>query len=103
MHAPVEGHGGVQNLPWGDAEHVRSVRTMLVQEDGDSLTLARAVPRSWLNHGKRIAVERLPTHFGKVSYAIDSDLLNKRITARITPPDRKAVPIRLRLRHPSER
>ncbi|MDB5350666.1 MAG: hypothetical protein JWN86_1913 [Planctomycetota bacterium] len=103
MHAPVEGHGGVQNLPWGDAEHIRSVRTMLVQEDGDGLSLARAIPRSWLNHGKRIVVERLPTHFGALSYAMDSDLLNKKITARITPPDRKPVPIHLRLRHPSKR
>jgi hypothetical protein len=103
MHAPVEGHGGVQNLPWGDAEHIRSVRTMLVQEDGESLTLARAVPRSWLNHGKRIGVENLPTHFGKLSYEIDSDLLNQKITAHITPPSRKPVPIHLRLRHPSQR
>jgi hypothetical protein len=102
MHAPVEGHGGVQNLPWGDAEHIRTVRTMLVQEEGDGLLLARAVPRRWLNHGKRIAIENLPTHFGKISYTIESDVLNKKITARITPPDRKPTPIHLRLRHPAD-
>jgi hypothetical protein len=61
------------------------------------------VPRSWLNQGKRIAVKNLPTHYGKISFTIESDELNKKNTARITPPDREPTPIHLRLRHPADK
>lgn len=98
----MEGHGGVQNLPWGDAEHLRVVRAMLVQESADGLCLARAFPRAGLNHGKRIEVDRLPTQFGKIGCTIESDLLHQQITARISPPERGDAAIHLPLRHPGK-
>ena len=101
VYAPVEGHGGVQNLPWGDGEHTRILRRMLVHEEGNVLHIARAVPRAWLAHGKRIAFRKAPTRFGKVSFAIESSAIQGSIRATIDPPDRKPVPIALRLRHPT--
>jgi len=74
---------------------------MLVHEEGDVLQITRAVPRAWLAHGKRIAFRKAPTRFGKVSFAIESSAIQGSIRATIDPPDRKAVPIALRLRHPT--
>ena len=73
---------------------------MLINENGESLELARAIPRAWLMHGKRISVSDAPTHFGNIGFSIESNVLKKQITVQIIPPTRKAVPIRLRLRHP---
>jgi hypothetical protein len=100
VHSPVEGHAGVQNLPWADGEHVRFVRMMLIQEDGDGLMLCRAAPRAWLEQGKTIAFTGAPTYFGEVSLKVQSDVVHDRITAQVTPPVRKAVPVKLRIRHP---
>ncbi len=99
-YAPVEWHGGVQNLPWADGEHTRFLRMMLVHENPDSLELCRAVPRAWLEQGKSILVTGLPTWFGNVSFSIESDAANGKIEASVTAPDRKPVPIKLRIRHP---
>jgi len=99
-YSPVEGHGGVQNLPWADGEHIRFVRMMLIREDPGALTLCPAIPRAWLEHGRRLSVREAPTRFGNISFDIRSDVQHNKIEVRISPPRRKAVPIRLRLRHP---
>lgn len=100
IYAPVEGHGGVQNLPWADGEHTRTLRRMLIAEGEDSISLAAAIPRAWLDHGRRVAVRGAPTHFGRIGFMIESDLLSQRIKARLQPPDRRPAALRLRLRHP---
>lgn len=100
VFACVEGHGGVQNLPWGDGEHTRLLRNMLVQEDGEALTLARAVPRAWLREGKVISLRGMPTRFGKVGLQIRSNVRDGKISATIDPPVRHSAPLSLRLRHP---
>ena len=78
---------------------------MLVQErDDQSLLLAQATPRPWLEEGKEIKVENAPTYFGKVSMTIRSEANSGRIIARIQSP-RGSGPaaIVLRLRHPGEK
>jgi hypothetical protein len=76
-------------------------REMLVYEDGDTLWLARAVPKDWLAQGKRLAVSNAPTYFGPLSYTILSDVDNGVITATIEVPSRVAPSaIILRVRHP---
>jgi hypothetical protein len=77
-------------------------RMMLVMEQGETLWLARATPRAWLEQGKRIAVKNAPTHFGALTYEILSDVDNGRITVLLqiptrTPPARVLV----QLRHPT--
>ncbi|MBM4041720.1 MAG: hypothetical protein FJ290_24745 [Planctomycetes bacterium] len=92
---------GPADKSFEEAAFLERLRNMLVMEDGDSLWLARATPRAWLEQGKRIAVRNMPTHFGAVAYEIVSDVNAGRIAATIEPPARRRPEaIRLRLRHP---
>jgi len=76
-------------------------RLMLLMEDGESLWLARATPRAWLQQGKRISVKNAPSAYGTVGYEIVSDVDNGRITTVVEMPSRGAPQaILLRLRHP---
>jgi len=84
-----------------EACFLERLRMMLVEEDGDTLWLARATPRAWLENGKRIAVQNAPTHFGDVGYEILSAVKDGRITATVNLPSRRpAREVRLQLRHP---
>ena len=70
-------------------------------EDGQSLWVARATPRAWLEQGKKIAVKNAPTYFGTLAYEIVSDVDNGKITATVEMPSRKPPKdVLLRLRHP---
>jgi hypothetical protein len=73
-----------------EAAFLERFRNLLVMEDGDSLWMARAMPRAWLEQGKKSSVKNAPTHFGPVGYEIVSDADNGKITATV----------RLRFRHP---
>ena len=81
---------------------VASFRNLLVMEDGQSLWLARATPRAWLEQGEKISVKNAPTYFGTVAYEIVSDVDNGTINATIELPSRKAPnAVVLRFRHPT--
>ena len=86
------------------AQLLRVVRMLLVQEEGDTLWLARATPREWLARGKMLRVSRAATIFGRVSFTIGSADAAGRVVATIAvewhhPPARTF----LRLRHPERR
>ncbi len=82
-------------------QQLRLLRNMLVREDGDRLILAQAAPQHWLAEGKQVAVLDAPTHFGKVSYTIDSHSDQGRIAVKLDPPGRTPPEdIVLHLRHP---
>ena len=69
--------------------------------NGQSLWVARATPRAWLQQGRRIALSNAPTCFGNLAYEIVSDGDNSKITATIEMPNRRPVEsVILRLRHP---
>jgi len=92
---------GPADKPFEEAGFVERFRDMLVCEDGDSLWLARATPRAWLEQGKKIAVKDAPTYFGTAAYEIASDVDTGRINATVEVPSRKAPDrIALRFRHP---
>ena len=92
---------GPDDKSFEEAAFLERLRTMLLMEDGDSLWLARATPRVWLEQGKRISVKNAPTHFGTVAFEIVSDVDNGRITASVELPARKPPKeLLLRLRHP---
>ena len=74
---------------------------MLLMEDGETLWLARATPRGWLEQGKKISVKNAPSAFGFSSYEIVSDVDHANITATVEVPSRGSPEaILLRLRHP---
>jgi hypothetical protein len=58
---------------WFAAEYVTLIRNMLVREDGDAaLVLLGALSPSWLEPGKRVAVQRVPTPRGTVDVSLVS-------------------------------
>jgi hypothetical protein len=92
---------GARDKVHGEAVFLERVRNMLVMEIGDTLWLARATPRVWLEQGRKIAVKNSPTYFGTVAYEIVSDVDNGKIDATVEMPARKAPQeVALRFRHP---
>lgn len=92
---------GADDKTFEEAAFVERIRAMLVWGEGNTLWLAKATPRAWLEQGKKISVAAAPTVFGTVGYTITSDVQNNRIEAVIEPPGRKPPEaILLRLRHP---
>lgn len=81
----------------GNAHFLQMLRYLLVQDwdlddDGkpETLRLAFAAPKRWLEDGKTVNVERAPTAFGPVSYKLESHLMRGEILAEIEPPQRNA-------------
>jgi hypothetical protein len=79
----------------GNAHFLQMLRYLLVQDwdlddDGkpETLRLAFATPRRWLEDGKVIKVERAPTAFGPVSFRLESHLNRGEISAEIDQPHR---------------
>jgi hypothetical protein len=84
-----------------EAAFLERFRNLLLMEQGDSLWIARAAPRVWLEQGKKITVKNAPTHFGTLTYEIVSDADNDIIAATIEIPSRNPPKsVLLRLRHP---
>jgi hypothetical protein len=88
-----------------NAAFLETLRLMLVHETTDrkgrprGLELAFATPRRWLRPGRRIEVRRVPTSFGRVSFAIEPATDSAQVT--LTVPDRASLrSLRLRLRLP---
>ena len=80
---------------------MENFRNLLVMEDGQSLWVARATPRVWLEQGKKITVKNAPTYFGTLAYEIISDVDNGKISATVEMPSRKPPKtVSLRFRHP---
>ncbi|MFT3750720.1 MAG: hypothetical protein QM768_20580 [Agriterribacter sp.] len=89
--------------PSTDGAWFEIYRKMLLNESGnDTLMIGQAIPRQWLNKGKKIEVRNAPTYFGKTSfymYGLNSD---NEISAIIETPDRNPPrQLIVRFRHPS--
>jgi len=107
---PLDRFGRQLALPPNSAANASfliQLRHLLIQDwdsdyDGraDTLNLAFATPRAWLQDAKSIEVRDAPTQFGNVSFTIASHLSRNRIDAEITLPYRRPSTIRLRLRVP---
>ena len=95
---PVDSGGRFFYCPPNSAAsaHVLAMlRNMLVQDwdlddDGkpETLRLAFATPRRWLEDGKKIRVERVPTAFGPVSVKLESRLSEGKVIADADLPQR---------------
>jgi hypothetical protein len=93
-------HGPPDKI-YEEACFLERFRNLLVMEDGQSLWLARATPRAWLEQGQKISVKNAPTHWGPVAYEIVSEAQNGKINATVELPSRKApATVLLRFRHP---
>jgi len=79
-------------------------RTLLLERDS-GLQLLPVAPRRWLEQGKTIQIEGLPTYFGEIDLLVTSDVLQQKITAalelHLARPDRLKK-ISLRIPHPTK-
>jgi len=77
-------------------------RTLFLERDSE-LRLLAAVPRRWLEAGKKIVVENAPTYFGTMNLKVESQVEQQNIVADLDLQVERAgqLPkIRLRLPHP---
>lgn len=91
----------------GNAHFLSMLRHLLVQDldlddDGkpETLRLAFATPKRWLEDGNEIKVERAPTAFGPVSFNVRSKLHQGTVTVEVHPPARPPQRTLLRARIP---
>jgi hypothetical protein len=98
-------HGQYFGPPSTDGAWFELYRHLLIHErDDHSLLLGQAVPRKWLESGKRIEIERAPTLYGTLSATLESQVSSGRIVATIQMPGRsKPKSLLVRLRHPERR
>ena len=77
------------------------LRLMLVYERGEDLLLLPAVPRGWLEDGKRISLKDAVTYFGTLSFEVESKVSRGFIKMTLNPPMRSPPrSINIRFRHP---
>lgn len=96
-------HGG-QHKTHEEAWFLMQVRWMLYLENGDDINIFSAIPRIWLEDGKRIEVKNASSYFGRVSFSAVSELKDKnRITAFFECRDKKKpAGVNIRVPHPYE-
>jgi hypothetical protein len=106
---PLDPGGRPMYLPpntTSNAFFMMMLRTLLVQDTvinepgpSEKLRLLFATPRAWLEDGKTINAENVPTNFGPVSIKAHSDLSHGQVSVEVSPPQRapKSTEIRLRL------
>ncbi|MGI8966461.1 MAG: hypothetical protein ACR2H1_10305, partial [Limisphaerales bacterium] len=97
---PLDKNGRLFSLPPNSAANshfLSMLRYALVQDfdlndDGkpETLRLAFATPKRWLENGKSFKIERAPTAFGPVSLKMESRLNQGEILAEVRLPERNA-------------
>jgi hypothetical protein len=108
QYSPLEhrwAHPQYYGPPSTDGAWFEILRKMLINEVGDdTLIIGQAVPRAWLEKGKRIAVKDAPTYFGDVSFAIEGESSTAEIAATIALSHRKKTSsLIIRFRHPKNK
>jgi hypothetical protein len=79
-------------------------RWMLYLEDGQQLRLFPAVPRKWLEDGKKIELENVKSYFGAVTAKVNSQLEKGYIDVSVSCQDsRKPKDILVRIPHPENK
>ncbi|MCX6985974.1 MAG: hypothetical protein NT118_14680 [Lentisphaerae bacterium] len=76
-------------------------RWMLYLEEGDTLSILKAIPRRWLEDGKKIVLDGVKSYFGPISFKAESDLKSNLIKAEIKlEAGRLPAKVAIRLPHP---
>ncbi|MCB1126269.1 MAG: discoidin domain-containing protein, partial [Verrucomicrobiae bacterium] len=107
-HAFPEGIYPERREAWSDTiPHVTGacnyaimLRHMLVHEEGGELHLLKAVPDWWLEEGREISLDRLPTHFGVMALRVRGRAQGVEVT--LAKPTRQS-PKRVVLHLPTSR
>jgi len=99
---------GSEPLSAGAGMALQLIRKMLINEELDSnceptgmLELLRMAPSKWLENGKRISIENMPSFFGPLTLSVQSQLSRNRISGKFVAPAGPSVKkVSLWLRHP---
>ncbi len=84
-----------------EAWFMMQTRWMLYLEEGDTLSMLKAIPRHWLDDGKKIALDGVKSYFGPIRFKAKSDLKKKFIKAEIKlESGRLPAKVAIRLPHP---
>ncbi len=75
--------GDRQHL-WTPVAVVRLIRDLMVMEQDDGLNLALGTDREWLASGETVGIANACTHFGKVSYQMQYDSGQSKVTGEIS-------------------
>lgn len=78
---------GDRQHAWTPIAVVRAIRDSLVMEFGKGLHLALGTARGWLASGCPVGISNASTYFGPVSYKIQYDSYNSRITGKVKFPE----------------
>lgn len=89
--------------PSTDGAWFEIYRKMLLNELGkDSLIIGQAIPRKWLENGKKIDVKNAPTYYGNLSFQIDGLNSRQEIKAELAIPSQQPIAqLLVRFRHPA--
>ena len=80
-------------------------RWMLALEEQEKahLRLLAGIPRAWLDDQKKIAVRRMKTYYGDLSFTVKSNIASGRIHVKVELDNTGALPVgtvSVRLPHP---
>ncbi|HNS31568.1 MAG TPA: hypothetical protein PKN36_01155 [bacterium] len=97
--------GSGQHKTHEEAWFLMQTRWMLYMEDGDTLNLFTAIPRKWLENGKKIEVKNASSYFGPISFYACSDIDNSGsiIAGLELQSGIKPRIVRIRIPHPEGR
>lgn len=93
-------HHASEHKTHEEAWFLMQTRWMLYLEEGDSLALLKAIPRRWLEDGRKIVLNGVKSYFGAINFKAESDLKNNRIKAEIAVSGGKLDKVTIRLPHP---
>jgi hypothetical protein len=76
---------------WVGSSYIEAVRTLFVyeRESDRALVIAAGLPGAWVTSASGVAVKRLPTHYGALSYSLrsrDAGALRLRLSGDLTVP-----------------
>lgn len=93
--------GASQHKTHEEGWFLMQTRWMLLLEEGKTLHMLRGIPRAWMEHGKRLAFDRMKTCFGVVSLQVESRIDEGMIEARYgLSTGRRPERLIIRLPHP---
>jgi len=93
-------HHASEHKTHEEAWFLMQTRWMLYLEEGDSLALLKAIPRRWLEDGRKIVLNGVKSYFGAINFKAESDLKNNRIKAEIAVSGGNLDKVTIRLPHP---
>jgi hypothetical protein len=64
---------------WFAADYRNLLRNMMVREEGNTLHLLSALSPEWIGKGKAIRVERAPSYFGLIDFALEMPEANSAV------------------------